>query len=150
MLRAMSYRLTAALMVCATLSLGCNALGIGPSTCSRPETDEPRPYKDGFIDGDTYMSAEWSEELLHFPGGAYYDIFHGLGERPNAVQFYLSFNEEGVAAQGGAGDSLTQAAGNQVELRFIDEEKLTVLNGTCAEYYLLVIARVDAPGGSGI
>jgi len=146
MLRAMSYRLTAALMICATLSLGCNALGIGPATCSRPETDEPRPYKGGFIDGDTYMSADWSEELLHFPGGAYYDIFHELGERPNGVQFYLSFNDDGVTD----GDSLTQAAGNQVELRFIDEEKLTVLNGTCAEYYLLVIAWVDRSSGSGI
>ena len=75
---------------------GCGELGIGPQTCARPESDDPLPFHGGFVEGDTYMSSNWAGDLLHFPGGAYYEIHHQLGAVPNGVQFYLSFSGGGV------------------------------------------------------
>ncbi|MEZ4444010.1 MAG: hypothetical protein R3B72_33360 [Polyangiaceae bacterium] len=136
--------LASALVVGGALLLGassCDSVNsLGPQICDRPETEEPTDVTEGEVIGDTYRSADWDGDLLYFPGGAYYRIHHNLGAIPVGVQFYLSFSRDGVAD-----GSLAPAAGNQVEIHAIDEETITVLNGSCSEYYLMVIAWTEAP-----
>lgn len=138
----MVERVTAVMLAALALA-GCGDLGVGPTICARPETEEPRPYRDGFVEGDTYRTADWEGPWLSWPGGAYYDLYHGLGEQPDVALFYLSFSEHGFAG----GGSIAQAAGNQVEVKDMDDEKITVLNGTCAPYYFLGIAWLADPDG---
>ncbi len=118
---------------------GCSE--IGPETCRRPETEIPKAFSGGSVEGGVYMSSAWDGELLHFPGGAYYRIEHQLGELPRWWMFYLSFEQDGVASA-----SLAQAAGNQVEVKGIDDEAITVINGSCAEYFLLAVAGAGDGG----
>jgi len=122
----------AALAAVLSLTAGC---GIGPDTCSRPESDEPTLYCGGAVSGHTYSSSEWNKDLLHFPGGAYYNIHHRLGSRPDGVSFYLSFERDGLADA-----SVAPAAGNQVEMKHVDDRSITVVNGSCAEYWLVAVA----------
>ncbi|MBI4700081.1 MAG: hypothetical protein HY744_02765 [Deltaproteobacteria bacterium] len=118
---------------------GCGGEGPLPQICSRPESADPTAFKGGKVQGCVYQSAPWDGELLHFPGGAYYQIFHQLGVVPSWWLFYLSFERDGVTS-----GSISQAAGNEVEVKAIDAESITVLNGTCAEYWML--ARIGAEG----
>jgi hypothetical protein len=134
----MRARLAAAVVVLASSSYGCI------ETCDRPESDTPRPYKGGEIIGDTYMSSDWDGDLLHFPGGAYYEIHHDLGVKPVGFRFYLSFERSGSSEA-----SVAQAAGNQAEMKYIDDKIINVVNGSCSEYYLLVTAWRDGEGGQG-
>jgi hypothetical protein len=120
----------------------CGCGDAGPTTCARPETPEPTPYQEGSVDdgGIVYTSSTPEGELLYFPGGAHYQIFHNLAAMPTSYDFYLSFERFGVQQA-----SLAQAAGNQVEVKAIDEESITVVNGTCADFYLLGVVRNVAP-----
>ena len=117
---------------------GCSE--IGPETCRRPESEEPTPYNGGSVVEGVYMTSPWDSDLLPFPGGAYYEIHHQLGATPQLVQIYLSFGEDGLAD-----GSIAQAAGNQAEIKAIDDEKIVILNGSCAEYYLLLVASAAGP-----
>ncbi|MFP6686276.1 MAG: hypothetical protein VB934_16275 [Polyangiaceae bacterium] len=113
-----------------------------PITCARPATPDPIDYREGGTENDVYMSADWDGDLLFFSGGAHYRLFHQLGERPRWWQAYLSFERSGLGEA-----SVALAAGNQVELKAIDHESLTVLNGSCADYWLLVVAGGTASAG---
>jgi hypothetical protein len=132
----------------ALLSAGC-----GPSPCDRSaEANPPVIYAGGTVERGVYMSSAWdgdddadgeiedNEGLLHFPGGMRYDIKHKLGERPRVVQIYLSFDRDGTRS-----GTLAQAAGNQAEIRRPDDETITVVNGSCSEYWLLVVASAGDP-----
>lgn len=118
-------------------SAGCgNSGGLTSSTCDRSEkANTPIRYSGGTLENGVYMSSAWDEELLYFPGGMRYLIEHQLGDIPRYWQFYLSFDREGVKT-----GVVGLAAGNQAELRGIDEETLTVVNGSCVDYWLLVVA----------
>ncbi len=122
------------------LLVGCDEGNGFPVTCDRPESDEPTAYKGGSTDNGVYQSAAWNGEYLYFPGGAYYEIHHQLGEVPDWFAFYVSFERDGI----GSG-SLAQAAGNLVEIKAISDQSITVVNGTCADFWLL--ARVGLGSG---
>lgn len=127
-------RLAAALAggIAALALLGCADVGAGLQACARPATEAPRAYTGGTVEDGVYMTSPWHGELLSFTGGAWYEIHHELGEVPQWFQFYLSFERDGL----GSG-SVAHAAGNQVEVKAIDDQTLTVLNGTCVDYWLL-------------
>jgi hypothetical protein len=118
--------------------LGCSNLDNGPVICSRPATVEPLLYDGGTVEDGWYTSGDWAGELLSFGGGAYYQIQHHLGERPRVLQFFLSFDRDGIAS----GGSLSQAAGNEVEVMGLSEESVTVMNGTCSDFWLLAVIGV--------
>lgn len=121
---------------------------IGPSTCDRGyddpkdpednEDDQPLLYVDGTVGGDGVFKSEvlGTGELLDFPGGAYYKIAHHLESTPDWTVFYLSFSRY-ASDEGGV---YAQATGNQAVLVFSDEEFLWVLNDSCSDYYLRVVA----------
>jgi hypothetical protein len=70
-----------------------------------------------------------------------YSIEHKLGQVPRFWQFYLSFDQAGTTT-----GVIASAAGNQAELRDINDTMLEVVNGSCAEYWLLVVAGAELPG----
>lgn len=132
----------------AMLSAGC-----GPAPCDRSAAANPPViYAGGTVEHGVYMSSAWDgdddgdgeveedEGLLRFPGGMRYAIKHRLGARPRVVQIYLSFDRDGTKS-----GRLALAAGNQAEVR-VDEETITVVNGSCSEYWLLVVASTGDPG----
>jgi hypothetical protein len=123
-------------IVLALSAAGCETFG--PRTCDRsPEGNPVVTYEGGAADdGGVYMSSPWAGELLWFPGGMRYALKHQLGVAPRWVQAYLSFDRFG-ALDGGV---LAQASGNQVEIAGVDEETIEVVNDSCVDYWLLVVA----------
>ena len=139
--RPLSARALALLVSAASVLGACDVItSVGPKSCDR--TDKANPlvaYSDGNAQGGIYMSSPWDKELLFFPGGMRVRLEHKLGSVPRAWQAYIAFDESGVK-----GGPLATAAGNQVELLGIDEQAITVKNGGCADYWLLVTAEVES------
>lgn len=119
---------------------GCNVINsIGPN-CDRSATNnEPIPYTEAEPSNGLYMSSPWEGELLWFPGGTRYEIHHKLGTTPHFVQPWLSFGRCGTKS-----GTLALAAGNQAEIKEIGPEKLVIVNGSCSDYWLLVVAGIGA------
>jgi len=80
------------------------------------------------------------EKLVYFPGGTVIALDHKLGVTPAAWQAYLAFNVNGVKS-----GPIAPAAGNDVELVGMDDKTITVKNGTCSEFWLLITAEAGAP-----
>ncbi|MDI1429278.1 hypothetical protein [Polyangium sorediatum] len=117
-------------------SSGCNAINsIGPNCDRSTETNTPVRYTEGTVEHGVYMSAPWNGELLWFPAGMRYELEHGLGEVPRFVDIWLSFKKCGTGES-----TIAPAAGNQAELRTVDTNKLVIVNGSCVDYWLLVVA----------
>lgn len=126
------------------LLTACDAGNGFPVICDRPESEEPSNYTGGGIVDGVYWTSDWEIQEdhpdsaivdgkpLYWSGGAYYRIHHGLGEMPDWFQFYLSFEPDGLTE-----GKVSQAAGNQVEVESIDEETITIVNGTCGSYWLI-------------
>jgi len=131
----MRLRETAALAALAAAVAGCETFQ--PSICDRSAEGNPSvAYKGGTTMDGVYMTSPWDGELLNFPGGMHYELFHGLGTAPRWVSSYLSFAEYGTLD----GGSLGQAAGNQVVILGMDETSIRLANDSCADYWLLVAA----------
>lgn len=129
------------------LSAGCNVINSLAPTCDRSAANnEPIEYIEGQTENGVYMSSPWAGELLWFPGGMRYEIPHGLEETPHFVQLWLSFDQCGTQKS-----TVALAAGNQAEVRTIDRDKLVIVNGSCSDYWLLVVAGTgtDAPSPPG-
>jgi hypothetical protein len=127
-------RAEAALAVAAALALAaCNSF---PTTCDRANGDNPPiVYKDGAAEDGVYRSAPITGPLLYFPGGIRYQIEHDLGVVPAWWIAYLSFSSDGVDA-----GTLAPASGNEVELEAEDAQSITLTNGECAQFWLMVVA----------
>lgn len=132
----MSVRVLVCLLVSAMF--GCDVPSdLGPKDCERDEADNPViTYTAGTAEDGLYMSSPWDGPLVHFPGGSRFRFEHHLGTTPRAWQAYLSFDESGVDS-----GSLAPAAGNQVELIGIDGDAVTIKNGSCSDYFLLITAQ---------
>lgn len=156
----MSDRMGSKLFVLANILLigGCNLInGLGPNCDRSPTNNEAIVYNDGTTQNGLYMSSPWAGELLWFPGGMRYELPHGLGETPHFVDAWLAFDQCGTR-QG----TVARAAGNQAEVRTIDKDKLIIVNGSCSDYWLLVVAgtgdeapsppttETDASQGDGV
>lgn len=139
-------------VVLITAGAGCGNSPIGPKICDRPATEEPIPIHEGERFGHVFQTSGWGsieeeDEFLRFDGGRYYEIHHNLGVMPVAVYGYVSFERYGLAE-----GSVSETAGNQMEIKALDENTVTVLNGSCTEYYLRVVVvgpGEDGAGGSG-
>ncbi len=144
-------RLTQAAVLAAAALAGCTAgcETFGPHSCDTSLEGNPAVrYTGGSVQDDVYFSSQepaggastspWSWELLSFPGGQRYDLVHGLGATPLQINAWLSFDEYGTAD----GGSVSPAAGNEVAVLSVDDEKIQVQNTNCADYYLLVVASV--------
>ena len=130
--------------IVALLCVGCG--DAVPTVCARPNTEEPVDFRGGEVENGVFMSSAWDGEFLFFPGGAYYRIHHQLDAEPRWWHAYLSFERNGLSE-----GSVALAVGNQAELKGLDDESLTLLNGSCVDYWLLVVAGDGSlqPAGGG-
>lgn len=132
---------------CLAIGVGATAAGVagcgpddynpGPETCDRSEEHNPPVrYTEGTVEGGVYMTSDWDEELLWFPGGMHYTFEHKLGARPRLVQAYLAFDQYGLRD----GGHIAFASGNEAEIVRMDDQTLTMRNATCIDFWLLVVA----------
>lgn len=122
----------------------CGTNGI----CDRPATQEPIKYCNGTVTNGHYSSMTVDGRLLYWPAGAHYRMYHGLGAVPGLPVVYLGFGAtldlDGTESR----RSLAPAAGNQFELLDRTDDYLEILNGTCADFYIVVEANVDETSSS--
>ena len=145
MWRAGSAEVLAALAL-AFGALGCDPIQeIGPEQCDRSSTRDPLLYTEGVAEGGVYETSAWDEEWLEFRGGAYYRLEHHLGGTPRVVNSYLSFEPRGTHGGGAA----SQPAGNQVLVQCVDDSELWIINDSCVDYYLRVVAMSPENGAGG-
>jgi hypothetical protein len=135
--------------VVAVATQGCNAINsLGPNCDRSPTTNPPVKYTEGVTKDGIYMSSPWDGPLLWFPGGMRYELPHNLGAAPRFIEPWLSFDEQGTDA-----GTVALAAGNQAEVREVDAQKIVIVNGSCSDYWLLVVAgtgdKEPQPGGTG-
>ena len=150
-------KLALALMLpLAALVGGCDFVNqIGPSSCDRSAPDSELvgdagawKYTEGEVESGVYATSEPDGELLFFPGGMRYRIEHQLGVAPSWWQIYLSFGRYGTQDRNddGIGDNtLAQATGNQAEVLEVSDTDIVVVNGSCSEYWLLLVAGTGTP-----
>ncbi|HRI68895.1 MAG TPA: hypothetical protein PK156_31915, partial [Polyangium sp.] len=96
-------------------------------------------YSEKKVENGLYMSSPWDGELLWFPGGMRYEIPLQFEETPRFVETWLSFDQCGTKTS-----TVALASGNQAEVREISKDKLVIINGSCSDYWLLVIAGTTA------
>jgi hypothetical protein len=147
---------------CASVAaLAALVVGCKPITCDRAaENNKPALYSEGTLEDGIYMSSPWDGELLFFPGGMRYKLAHKLRRAPRVWQAYLSFDRYGTEGIGGGSPdegtpgTLAPAAGNQAEVICVDDQSLIVVNGSCSDYWLLMVAETgkdsDAADGAAI
>jgi len=125
------------------------ALGaLGASGCGTCDTggQQPIEYNGGNSSPETgyYETSLPFAEYLHFPAGRRYDLMHRLGAAPGDISGFLSFERvPGEASGDDNTGNFAQAAGNQLVIECIDEERVRVRNDTCAEGYLRVVLKAD-------
>ncbi len=136
-------RRTVALFL-ATVALGATspACEVILGTCGDELADTgPALYADGTTENGVYRSSSWDpEDLVEAAPGQLISFEHGLGEVPTSFQVYVA------ASRTGDGASLVLAAGNEVELIEIDDEAITVKNGTCSDFFILLVAQAPPAG----
>jgi hypothetical protein len=115
------------------------------------KSDPPVVYEGGSTDAalSYYESDSWDGPYLKFPPQRTYDFHHGLGRRPFAVLSYVGFNESPL---GNGNGNISEAAGNEVIIEWVDEQVVRVRNDTCETFYLRIVAlaadeAADASGG---
>ncbi|MCC6524327.1 MAG: hypothetical protein IT373_16835 [Polyangiaceae bacterium] len=113
---------------------GCDESPV-PIACQRPVTAEPTDVLIGTLDNDVYMSADWYGEWLYFPGGAFFRFHHGLGAMPRWWIPYLSFGRHALTD----GSEVSIGAGDVAQVAAVDDYTITVMNGTCADFYLMMV-----------
>ncbi|WP_437937971.1 hypothetical protein [Sorangium sp. So ce341] len=122
---------------CAVGAAAALAAGCAPSRCDRSASaNPPVEFTEATPAGGIYETSAPDGELLYFPGGMRYALKHGLGARPRWHQVYLSFESDGTRR----GGTLAHAAGNQAEVTCVDDQHLIVMNDSCSEYWLRVVA----------
>jgi hypothetical protein len=124
-----------------------NPLGLG-EVCNRSIRDNPpKVYTDGTVDHGVYQTSAWDGEWLDFPGGTHYALQHKLGGTPPWIVPYLSFSSHGIGdgvVDGGQVDGglASPAAGDGIGIIDVDDEYITVVNASCVNYSLRVVAML--------
>lgn len=135
------------------LLAGCDPLGLG-QVCDRSiRGNPPKLYTEGTVSHGVYQTSDWDGEWLEFSGGTHYALQHKLGSTPPWVMPYFSFNSHGIGdgvvdAGQVDGGLASPAAGDGVGIIDVDEETITVVNASCTDYFLRVVAMVG-PAAEG-
>lgn len=126
------------LALAATLPQACEVIG---GSCGEDlEAEGPATYTEGTTEDGVYMSSSWDpNDLLELAPGQVIRFEHDLGGVPRSVQAYVA------AAREGQGSSLVLASGNEVEIVSVDDRAVTVKNGTCSDFFLLLVAQAPGP-----
>ena len=119
----------------AALGLMLLVVGCGDDSC--PTADRTRTVTTGTTDLETltYASAPWDGPLDEFPGQSTVSFEHNLGVAPDLVSTYVAFEKTGTGTS-----DVTENAGDQGEIVCVDENVILVRNGTCARFFIRVVA----------
>ena len=115
-----------------------------------------KPGEGQMIDENTWESSPMNGKWLHYSSQhAWFFEVPALGDRtPHSIEVYISPVEE-PSPLGRPGNNFSPAGGNLAELSGVGPNRFNVRNGTCAEYYVRVVAEVPprpdsvAPGTPG-
>jgi hypothetical protein len=139
-------RLRRSAVVSAALALvlvpisGSAGLGCDTSCDDGGDKSDPAVVYEGGSTDDAlsyYESDSWDGPYLKFPPQRTYDFHHGLGRRPYAVLSYVGFSESPLRDGNG---NISEAAGNEVIIEWVDEQVVRVRNDTCETFYLRLVA----------
>lgn len=138
--RRLARAATRALPLSLVLALAAPLAGcltdIGPVPCDRSaKGNPPVRYTEGRVENGVYMTSDWDEELLYFPGGMHYELEHKLGATPRWWIAYASHDRTGADEA-----TIAIAPGDMAQVVDATPETLTIVNGTCATFWLLVVA----------
>jgi hypothetical protein len=128
--------LTALALAASLPFAGCDVItgGCGDELADQP----PVTNSVGTTDGGIYQSSSWeSDEWVDFPPGISVRFEHGLGETPRLWQAYVATSREGEDS------NLVLAAGSEAELIDIDEDAVTIKNGTCVDFFVVLVAMTS-------
>lgn len=104
------------------------------------EAEGASSYVGGTTEDGIYMSSSWDpEDLIELAPGQIVRFEHELGTVPRSVLAYVA------SARQGDGSALVLASGNEVEIVSVDDAAVTVQNGTCSDFFVLVVAQASAP-----
>jgi hypothetical protein len=117
-----------------------------------------KPGEGRMIDENTWESTPIDGKWLHFSSGHiwFFDV-PALGDRiPYHITTYISpIEEPNTFGPDKPVGNFTVAGGNLAELSGVGPNRFVVRNGTCAEYFMRVVAEVAprpgtvAPGNAG-
>jgi hypothetical protein len=147
------FRVLAGLFL--VLTLGASSLACGTPGCDvSDEKHAPIVYEGGITRNGYYASSSSHGDLLYFPQGRRYDLYHHLGFEPIMLQLYWSFAEAGIGVFEQTKDksTLTTGAGNSAIVQLKNDQFIRVKNDSCVEYWVLVVASGDPremDGGPG-
>jgi hypothetical protein len=134
------------------VSMACaGGLACSPSCETSDSENDPVIYEGGVAVNGFYASSSAHGDLLEFPGGKRYDLYHHLGFEPIQVQLYWSLKEAGIGwdVQTDDKSNLSPAAGNSALIQLKNDQFIRVKNDSCVEYWLLVVASGDPREGDG-
>jgi hypothetical protein len=118
-----------------------------------------KPGEGRMLDANTWESSPIDGKWLHFSSGhAWFFEVPAFGDRtPFRIETYISPVEEpNVFRPDKAPSNFTMGGGNLAELSGVGPNRFTVRNGTCAEYFVRVVAEVAprpedvVPGSPGV
>ncbi len=126
---------------------GCETFSPAQTCDMSPQDNPPITYAGGVVRGGVYATSPrpqkgdegawpWSGPLLPFPFGTQYTIQHHLGHTPQWALPWVSFSADGA----GGGSTIALAAGNEAQIESMDDMTIKIINTSCSDYSLLVVA----------
>ncbi len=99
------------------------------------------PGQGSFIDENTWQSVAVDADWLPFPHQTRIDFKHPLGRAPYEVLVWISAEQRPVERPGA---NFTLAGGDVATISAQRADTVSVYNGTCADYYVRILARAPA------
>lgn len=99
------------------------------------------PGQGSFIDENTWQSVAVDADWLRFPHQTRIDFKHPLGRAPYEVLVWISAEQRPVERPGA---NFTLAGGDVATISAQRADTISVYNGTCADYYVRILARAAA------
>ncbi len=126
--------------------LGASLLAAGCIECR--VDGEAVNLADGVTSPDEtfYMTSEFGEDLIDFPGGKRLRLYHHLKGVPQQLETLVSFQRNPF----GGNTSMSESAGNEVVIECVNRKYIQVYNDTCSHFYLRVAASLGPSSGEPV
>lgn len=95
-----------------------------------------KPGQGSLIDANTWQSTALDGEWVPFPHSVRLALFPPLGRAPTEIVVWISAEKKQAA-----GTNFTLAGGDVAKISDVSDRAFAVTNGTCADFYVRVVAR---------
>lgn len=108
------------------------------TSCSDPEGDTPEEIQSGVTDAtrSVYESAPWNGQWLEFRPNKRYVFVHRLRGIPSVIQAWVGFHSAPLRDD----HNVSEAAGNEAIVEYVNAEHFQIRNDTCETFYLRAVA----------